>query len=126
MSNRESTGLDWYSTSLPALVGLFGGVLLILIATAGEAWVWAGILILSGVSASIWIARSSRAARQAVHDMAVEATLAEMRSVPFYVEGLDARLWLDELCQTYTTVEQMENHLGVSTKAQVGSDVTFF
>ena len=89
MWNLESMGLGWCSISLPAIVGLFGGVVLILVAPAGEVWIWTAILILSGVSASIWTARSGRAARQAVHDMAVEATLAEMRTMPFYVEGLD-------------------------------------
>ncbi len=43
------------------------------------------------------------------------------------VEALDATQWLDELCRTYTTAEQMDNHHGGSGgQRQDDAGITFF
>lgn len=41
-------------------------------------------------------------------------------------ERIDAKLWLDELCRTYTTAEQIDNHHGRARHAHTASDITFF
>ena len=41
-------------------------------------------------------------------------------------QAKDASVWLDELCRTYTTSEQMDNHQGVQAQARGGSEITFF
>jgi len=76
--------------------------------------------------------RVSQILRQAIGDMerlashldearAAHANGAELRA-------LDASSWLDELCRTYTTAEQMDNHHGVrsSGSARAADEITFF
>ena len=89
MSNREVTGFGWWPAALPAVIGLLGFGMPILVMYADISWIWAGLLLLAGTLGSLWTARTVRDALQAAHEQAVADTLAACASTEFSVEGLD-------------------------------------
>ena len=74
--------------------------------------------------------RVSQILHQAVDDMERLASFLETgrlaRAQAGATDVIDATAWLDELCRTYTTAEQLENHQGVQAQAREASDITFF
>ena len=53
-----------------------------------------------------------------------EASALQARGIK--AEAIDASAWLDELCRTYTTAEQMDNHHGAKSQTQSATEITFF
>ncbi|AFL75932.1 methyl-accepting chemotaxis protein [Thiocystis violascens] len=74
--------------------------------------------------------RVSQILRQTTGDMERLTTYLEetqtLRARGVKSEAIDATHWMDELCRTYTTAEQMDNHEGVQSSSNESSDITFF
>lgn len=86
----------------------------------------------SGVIVSLQFQdRVSQILRQTMDDMArLETLLDERREGGARAEPaapIDVAAWLDELSRTYTTLEQLDNHLGTQSNAPAkATEITFF